>query len=154
MLGYHVHEKAIMTAIIPLTLLAPSSRENARLFIRTCMFGLFGLFPLLFQPEELLIKSNLFLVWMMMAVHGLESLLFKSDKDSLLTQVDKLAANVLSSIYLFMEIIHPLVFLPSGKFEFLPLMATSVTCSIGLFYCWIKSGLQMMNCLKTKTKPI
>ncbi|KAL3800137.1 hypothetical protein HJC23_001058 [Cyclotella cryptica] len=80
MLGYHVHEKAIMTAIIPLTSLATTSRENARLFIRTSMFGLFGLFPLLFRPDELLMKSFLYLTWMLFAIYRLESLLFKDSR--------------------------------------------------------------------------
>lgn len=152
MLGYHVHEKAIMTAIIPLTLVATTSIENARLFIRTCMFGVFGLFPLLFQPEELLIKAFLFLTWMLVALYGFESLLFKDGKDTLLTNIDMVTITVLSCVFIFMEVIHPVMFMPRGKLEFLPLMTTSVVCAIGLFYCWIQSGVQMMNCTKSKAK--
>lgn len=152
MLGYHVHEKAIMTAIVPLTLLSTTSVENARLFIRTCMFGLFGLFPLLFQPEELLIKLFLYLTWMLLATCGLESLLFKSGKETLLTNIDMVTIIVLMCVFVFMEIIHPVVFMPSGRLEFLPLMTTSVVCAFGLMYSWIHSGILMVNCLKSKSK--
>lgn len=152
MLGYHVHEKAIMTAIVPLTIVATTSIENARLYIRTCMFGIFGLFPLLFQPEELLIKAFLFLTWMLLALYGLESLLFIDRKDTLLTNIDMVTITVLSCVFIFMEIIHPVVFMPRGKLEFLPLMTTSVVCAIGLFCCWVQSGVQMMNYIKIKTK--
>jgi alpha-1,3-glucosyltransferase len=152
MLGYHVHEKAIMTAIIPLTLLATTSIDNARIFIRTCAFGLFGLFPLLFQPEELLIKSFLFLTWMLMTVYGLESLHFKNRRGGLLTYIDMMNFAVLFCVFAFMEIIHPIVFMPSGRLEFLPLMITSVICAIGLMSCWVLSGLQMVKCLDIKNK--
>lgn len=56
MLAYHVHEKAIMTAVIPMTFLAFRSRKGARLFLRLSSFGHFGLMPLLYRPTELLLK--------------------------------------------------------------------------------------------------
>lgn len=152
MLGYHVHEKAIMTAIIPLTLLATTSISSARLFIRACMFGLFGLFPLLFRPEELLVKTFLFLAWMYLTIYGLESLLIGESKETLLTSIDTVSIIVLSADFIFMELIHPVMFMPDGKFEFLPLMTTSVICSFGLFYCWIQSAVQMLRSLNCKTK--
>lgn len=152
MLGYHVHEKAIMTAIVPLTLLATTSIENARLFIRSSMFGIFGIFPLLFQPEELLVKSFLYVTWMLLAIHGVESSLVKSENDKLLTTLDTVSITVLSCVFIFMEIIHPIVFMPTGRLEFLPLMTTSVVCFIGLFYCWIQSGVLMAKCLTVKAK--
>ena len=152
MLGYHVHEKAIMTAIIPLTLIATTSINSARLFVRTCMFGLFGLFPLLFRPEELLIKSFLFLTWMLLTICGLESLLMGVSKETLLTNIDMVSMTVLSVVFVFMELIHPVIFMPNGKLEFLPLMTTSVVCSFGLFYCWMQSAVQMFRCLNSKTK--
>ena len=152
MLGYHVHEKAIMTVIIPMTILSTRTVENARLFIRTSMFGLFGLLPLLYRTEELLVKSALFSTWMLFAIYGLESLVFKKGKGVLLTHIDVVIIVVLSCVFVFMEIIHPLVFLPNGRLEFLPLMTTSVVCSIGLLFCWFQSGAHMIRCHQIKTK--
>ena len=152
MLGYHVHEKAIMTAIVPLTLLATSSRLAARLFIRTCMFGIFGLLPLLFRPEELLLKVVLYTTWIFGAVYVLELVFDKGREQSnlsgegLLTNLDLLTFLVLACVLVFMEIIHPIKFMPSGQLEFLPLMVTSGVCAIGLLHCWIQSFIQMRNC--------
>ena len=139
MLGYHVHEKAIMTAIIPLTLLATDSPRNARLYIRICTFGLFGLLPLLFRPEELLCKVLLYVAWMSGTIYALEQI-----HGALLTRVDQLTFATLTCVLLFMEIIHPIFFMPSGRLEFLPLMATSVICAVGLTWCWVESYNQMI----------
>jgi len=152
MLGYHVHEKAIMTAIIPMTLLATNSRHTARLYIRMCMFGLFGLLPLLFRPEELLFKVVLYIAWMCGAIYGLERIHYdrSGGRRTVLTKVDLFAFATLAVVLVFMEVIHPIAFMPSGKLEFLPLMATSVICAIGLVWCWIEScNLMIFGSVKT-----
>lgn len=146
MLGYHVHEKAIMTAILPMTLLTTNSLSAARLYVRTCMFGLFGILPLLFRPEEFLFKVLLFLAWMCGAILILEEGLNSDDKrmrSSILTKVDLVSFAILGCALLFMEIIHPIVFMPSGRMEFLPLMTTSVISAIGLAWCWLEAYRQM-----------
>ena len=153
MLGYHVHEKAVMTAILPLTLLATGSRHAARLYLRTCLFGFFGLLPLLFRVEELLFKVVVCIGWMCGAVYGLEQLHVedRGGRDrTLLTKMDLVSAVVLALLLLFMEVIHPIVFMPSGKLEFLPLMSTSVTCALGLGWCWMESYRQMCGSVKVK----
>ncbi|KAL7447076.1 hypothetical protein ACHAXM_010747 [Skeletonema potamos] len=145
MLGFHVHEKAIMTAIIPLTLLATTSCYSARLFIRTSYMGIFALLPLLFRTEELLLKVVLCITWLSGAIFSLKSIVPKTkDSDNLLTLFDYVAFFVMACLLLFMEVIHPIVFLPSGRVEFLPLMATSVACGVGLLYCWMESSVIMI----------
>ena len=146
MLGYHVHEKAIMTAIIPLTLLATNSRHTARLFIRTCIFGLFGILPLLFRTEELLFKVTLYITWMVGTIYGLERIHYDDSggtQRTVLSIVDMMSCVILACVLIFMEIIHPILFMPSGRLEFLPLMITSVICAIGLVWCWMDSASQM-----------
>ena len=146
MLGFHVHEKAIMTAIIPLTLLATNSRHTARLYIRTCMFGMFGLLPLLFRTEELLFKVVLYTTWMCGVIYCLERMHYDQTggKRTVLTKIDLVLFAILACVLIFMEVIHPIAFMPSGRLEFLPLMATSVICSIGLVWCWTESCNQMI----------
>ena len=146
MLGFHVHEKAIMTAIIPLTLLVTTSCYSARLFIRTSYLGIFGLLPLLFRTEELLLKVALCITWLSGTFCTLESVVPKTKtkgNEKLLTLFDYVAFFVMACLLLFMEVIHPIVFLPSGL-EFLPLMATSVACGVGLLYCWMESSIIMI----------
>ena len=58
MLGYHVHEKAILIPIICSALLTSKSNENSILFLRLSAIGIFSLFPLFTEIDELLIKCE------------------------------------------------------------------------------------------------
>lgn len=145
MLGFHVHEKAIMTAIIPLTLLATTSCYSARLFIRTSYLGIFALLPLLFRTEELLLKVSLYITWLSGAISCLDEVIPKmKGNEKLLTGFDYIAFVFMTCLLIFMEVIHPIFFSPIGKLEFLPLMATSVFCAVGLVYCWMESSIIMI----------
>lgn len=155
-----------MTAIIPMTLLATTDCTMAHIYIRTCTFGIFGILPLLYQPDELLVKVTLYIGWLCMTIHTLDMIHFDNDNSfnhstkrisdisstmplttrrTLLTNVDIISFILLACILLFMEIIHPLIFMTSGQMEFLPLLLTSVTCAIGLVGCWLGSYKQMMK---------
>eukprot|EP00942_MAST-04A_sp_MAST-4A-sp1_P014040 g14040.t1 len=52
MCGYHVHEKAILYAILPMTLLSCDSRGDARVYMLLSWIGHFSLLPLLFEIRE------------------------------------------------------------------------------------------------------
>lgn len=128
MLAYHVHEKAILTTLMPLTILVePSSRVEYHnlLFWQSSIWGLLGLFPLLFRPVELVFKLGSFLCYM-----GLTSYLLKTPPPWMQDrQHDALA--VVSFVILLLECV-PI----QGKWEFFPLMATSLACAFGLLGCW------------------
>lgn len=151
-----------MTAIIPMTLLATTDCTMAHIYIRTCTFGLFAILPLLYRPEELLVKVTLYIGWLCMTMHILDMIHFDNhstkrtttdvstttppaSRTLLINNVDMLSFILLACILLFMEIIHPLIFMPSGRMEFLPLLLTSVFCAIGLVGCWFSSYKQMMK---------
>jgi len=70
--AYHVHEKAIMTTILPMSFLAITSKEYARLFIRLCIYGHLGLLPLLHRPVELLFKVVLHFMYILWIIYELE----------------------------------------------------------------------------------
>eukprot|EP00948_MAST-09A_sp_MAST-9A-sp1_P000901 g901.t1 len=67
MLGYHVHEKAILVAIVPQALLAVESSLDARLFLLMSTIGHVSLLPLLFKPESFLVKTSLVLTYGILA---------------------------------------------------------------------------------------
>ncbi|KAJ7904405.1 glucosyltransferase [Mycena olivaceomarginata] len=49
--GWHVHEKAILLVLVPLSLLAAERHAYFRTFILASVAGVFSLFPLILHPE-------------------------------------------------------------------------------------------------------
>ena len=148
MLAYHVHEKAIMTTIIPLTLLLPLSKQHAQLYVRTNILGIFGLYPLLFRVVEFPFKVCIYFLFLYVLLYVLQHniLQYEQQKEeqqtiSSITIIDKVLIGSICCVMIFMEIIHPLFIYP--KMEFLPLMITSLTVAIGLIGCWIHSAIIM-----------
>jgi len=149
MAGYHVHEKAIMTCIIPLGFLAVTSRDAARLYLRLSALGHFGLLPLLFRSEELILKVVMNVAFFAGSVYVLEGITSpppprNTGGRGLLTKGDKVRLVLMALLLLFTEVIHPFVLGDRPEVEFLPLMLTSAFCAVGLFGCWIETGRQMI----------
>ncbi|KAF9058041.1 glucosyltransferase [Panaeolus papilionaceus] len=61
--GWHVHEKAVLLVLIPLSLLAAERHAYFRTFILASVSGVFGLFPLLFTPAESIVKVVYSALW-------------------------------------------------------------------------------------------
>ena len=144
MLSWHVHEKAIMTALVPLTLLACSSPDHSTWFLRTHALGIFALFPLLFRPVELLCKSFIYVTYGALAVYAFQQVhgqtSFQWNKN-----VDCFLYVGLALIFVYMEVLHPLL---NSSYEFLPLLLTSVYCAFGLIYFgWIQSFSYLIQLL-------
>lgn len=138
MLAYHVHEKAIMTTLIPLTLLIkhPDLGEtNKLLFWHVSSWGLLGLFPLLFRPVELLFKIISYLTYLATCS------LFLNLRQG---RLQLLSWNVILVVIIILEVlpIH-------GRWEFLPLLITSTICSVGLISCWVVSLVSLLTQDKT-----
>lgn len=126
MLAYHVHEKAIMTAIIPLTMSLQTVNDK-RLFVRISALGLVGLFPLLFRPIELSFKLLSYSAYIAFAYRLLGN--------PPLSALDCLGLGTLALAISFLEFLHPLFLHP--RMEFLPLLLLSVSCAVGLIACWL-----------------
>nr|CAH7718180.1 unnamed protein product [Callosobruchus chinensis] len=69
--GWHVHEKAILMAIIPLTILSIMETADGKTFLFLSTVGHYSLFPLLFPASLLLIKVLLLLLYTVYAFHSL-----------------------------------------------------------------------------------
>lgn len=146
MLSFHCHEKAILTAVIPLTLLAPQSKEKAQLFLRASTLGHFGILPLLYRPAELGLKTLAYLTYMALSVWVLKMTSCNDDESGSantskkLTNVwDRIGLLVLLFVYVFMEVLHPLFLSNAERLAFLPLLMTSISCAVGLIICWLIS---------------
>jgi alpha-1,3-glucosyltransferase len=128
MLSYHVHEKAILTTLVPLTVLVeatPRSEIHNLLFWHISVWGLLGLMPLLWRPVELTLKVCSYVGYL-----GLASLLLKTPP-RWTHEIENVTFVLVALIICLLEFVPIL-----GKWEFLPLMATSIVCASGLVGCW------------------
>ncbi|XP_046648135.1 probable dolichyl pyrophosphate Glc1Man9GlcNAc2 alpha-1,3-glucosyltransferase [Daphnia pulicaria] len=149
--GWHVHEKAILIVITPLTLLAVSSHDDCRLFLLLSMTGHVSLFPLLFTPFENVSKIFLVLTYSLASYSFLSALHYDPKSKSTLVKFrswERLFLYGLVAVALFESFIHSMVD-PSGKLPFLPLLIMSVYCAVGVIYVWL---LFVIASLKTEKK--
>lgn len=135
--GWHVHEKAILLVSIPFSFLAADSADHLRVFTVLSSAGLYSLFPLLFDAQEAPLKITYTLLWLVICTAILKNLIP--------TQPLSPAQN----LFAFLESAYIVGFIPlhvvaSGlsitidRMAFLPLMITSVYCSTGVIYTWLK----------------
>lgn len=73
MFGYHVHEKAALTVEIPMALVAVRSSEWGQQYVLLSTAAHVGIFPLLFQTQEIPIRWLLAVVYYIICVWGLSS---------------------------------------------------------------------------------
>ncbi|KAF3705491.1 putative dolichyl pyrophosphate Glc1Man9GlcNAc2 alpha-1,3-glucosyltransferase [Channa argus] len=142
MFGWHVHEKAILIPILPLSILAVESREDARTFLLLTTTGHYSLFPLLFTPAELPIKVVLMLVFTIYSFCALRKLY--SGQGSLLHPLEVVYLLGLVAVAIVCEVIFPLS--PwQQKLPFLPLLATSVYCAVGVCYSFLRLYMSLLR---------
>uniref|UniRef100_A0A665TPH3 Alpha-1,3-glucosyltransferase n=1 Tax=Echeneis naucrates TaxID=173247 RepID=A0A665TPH3_ECHNA len=141
--GWHVHEKAILIAILPLSFLAVESREDAGIFLVLTTTGHYSLFPLLFTPPEFLIKVVLMLLFTIYSVTALRKLHRPLEVMYLLGLV---------SVAIACEVVFPLS--PwQQKLPFLPLLVTSVYCSVGVCYSFLHLYITLLRQHKKPKQP-
>lgn len=138
--GWHVHEKAILMSIIPLSILAVTEAGDAKVFLLLSTVGHYSLFPLLFPPSLLAMKVLLLLTYTIYAFQSLSSLcplLIGKCTLPLLNYGESLYVLGLIPLFIYDNVIHNGLGL-NKSLPFLPLMLTSVYCSVGVIYCWLR----------------
>ncbi|XP_033833852.1 probable dolichyl pyrophosphate Glc1Man9GlcNAc2 alpha-1,3-glucosyltransferase [Periophthalmus magnuspinnatus] len=131
--GWHVHEKAVLLAILPLSVLAVQSREDAGIFLVLASTGHYSLFPLIFTAAELPLK---FLLMLLFSVFSFSSL-HRLHGSSLLCALERWYLCGLGLVCVTSELLLPLSTV-SARLPFLPLLLTSVYCAVGVAYCFIR----------------
>ncbi|XP_071786601.1 dolichyl pyrophosphate Glc1Man9GlcNAc2 alpha-1,3-glucosyltransferase-like [Asterias amurensis] len=147
MFGYHVHEKAILLVIIPLSLLAMESLKDAQVFLIVSTVGHYSLFPLLFTQNETPIKVCLMLAFTIFTFISTTNIHRYSAKSAFLlphlphlSPVESLYLLGLVPLFIYKNLIHDMV--PAlQRYEFLPLMLTSAYCALGVGYAWLKFNI-------------
>ncbi|CAG9765398.1 unnamed protein product [Ceutorhynchus assimilis] len=156
--GWHVHEKAILMAIIPMSILSIMEPTEAKLFLILSTIGHYSLFPLLY-PQSLIFTKTLFLI--LYSIYSFYSL-YKINQTKatckytlpLLNIFESLLVLGLVAVFAYEQIIHKLLGFDK-KWPFLPLMLTSFYCALGIMYCWGKYYvyfLRMEHLFVGKTK--
>ncbi|KAK6637289.1 hypothetical protein RUM44_007703 [Polyplax serrata] len=139
--GWHVHEKAILIAIIPLSLVAVIWQKEAQVFVVLSVTGHYSLHPLLFTRFEIPLKFSLFLLHCFYSFSNLSYLFDERHRSSLkLPLLNRLESlYVLGFIPLFLSevLFFPAVGLTT-RLPFLSLLLTSAYCSLGVCYSWVK----------------
>ncbi|XP_077402825.1 dolichyl pyrophosphate Glc1Man9GlcNAc2 alpha-1,3-glucosyltransferase [Vanacampus margaritifer] len=149
--GWHVHEKAILIAILPLSLLAVESREDAGIFLLLSTTGHYSLFPLLFTPAELPIKCALMLMFTIFSFAALRKL--HSGRVSLLHTLEVVYLSGLVVVAVACEFVFPLS--PwQQKLPFLPLLATSVYAALGVCYSFLRLYVTLLRQDSGKSKQL
>uniref|UniRef100_A0A8C1RZE6 Alpha-1,3-glucosyltransferase n=1 Tax=Cyprinus carpio TaxID=7962 RepID=A0A8C1RZE6_CYPCA len=149
MFGWHVHEKAILMAILPLSLLAVDSRKDAGIFLMLSVTSHYSLFPLLFTTQELPIKIFLMLLFTIFSLASLKTLFRKGG--ALLNPLEATYLLGLIPLELICEFVYPLT-VWQKTFPFLPLMLTSVYCALGVTYAFIRLYISLLTCSDTTKK--
>lgn len=159
MFGWHVHEKAILMAIIPYTLVAvQGTREDAKIFLILQTVGHYSLFPLLFQPFETVTKITLFFIYSLFsfAVYDVWYTSKRKWIDNVFTSLPLMSK--FETLYIVLLIfnefycclIHPFSSY-AKKFQFIPLLLTSVLCSLGVTWSWILLYKLILSSTNMKT---
>lgn len=131
--GWHVHEKAILMAIIPLCLLSLLNIHDAKYSFLLSFVGNFSLFPLLFTPELIIVKYSLFLAYSSVHFVLLKSLHLKL-VFQWYEQIYLLGCTILP---LYEHIVSPMLHL-NTRLPFLKLLLMSVYCSLGILYSFLR----------------
>lgn len=142
MFGWHVHEKAILLAVLPMSLLSVGKAGDASIFLILTTTGHYSLFPLLFTAPELPIKILLMLLFTIYSISSLKTL-FRKEKP-LFNWMETFYLLGLGPLEVFCEFVFPFT---SWKltYSFIPLFLTSVYCAVGITYAWIKLYVSVLT---------
>ncbi|KAH8118583.1 glycosyltransferase family 57 protein [Phellopilus nigrolimitatus] len=158
MFGWHVHEKAVLLVLVPLSLLAAESHVLFRTFVIASVSGIYSLFPLLFTPAETPVKIIYSLLWMYLTFQPLVRRVYEFPRSLPMVILDHVERLYLAG-FVFLQLFVSFFPLLIGRFspkiqtnppvdssstqsastmEFLPLMLTSVYCAIGLTWAFLR----------------
>ncbi|XP_003510437.1 probable dolichyl pyrophosphate Glc1Man9GlcNAc2 alpha-1,3-glucosyltransferase isoform X1 [Cricetulus griseus] len=150
MFGWHVHEKAILLAILPMSILSVEKAGDATIFLILTTTGHYSLFPLLFTAPELPIKILLMLLFTVYSISSLKTL-FRKEKP-LFNWMETVYLLGLGPLEVCCEFIFPLTSWKL-KYPFIPLLLTSVYCAVGITYAWARLYVSVLTgCFVSKTK--
>jgi alpha-1,3-glucosyltransferase len=140
MLGWHVHEKAILISLLPLALLACDRVTDSTMYLFLSTTGHYSLFPLLYPSTLTPLKLILTLLYHTLAFsilyeyHHSQQHKRRIHFHGFFTSISSLYLLGFAPLFMLTQLIVP--WLSGGRMEFLPLLLTSLYCSLGMCYGW------------------
>ncbi|KAJ3680636.1 hypothetical protein LUZ60_016914 [Juncus effusus] len=135
MFGWHVHEKASLHFLVPLAFISLNSLGDARHYFLLSIVSCYSMFPLLFEPQEYLIKILLLLTYSTLMWIIFSSYFAPTIKNGLIRFKSCVYLIGIVFLELYAQFIHAYLF--GNKLPFLPLMLISFYSAIGMVYSWI-----------------
>lgn len=123
-------------SIIIFSLIMTRNGSMARRTLFLTIVANYSLLPLLFNADLLIIKMSLFLVYTIFIFYGIHSLNLSEENQCILSWYELFYMAGFFGIFLY-EVYFQYVFRLNLKLPFLPLLFTSVYCSIGNMYFWL-----------------
>ena len=156
-IGWHVHEKAILMAALPFSLIAHRRYSDWRTFQLLSAVAIVSLFPLLHTHKETPIKLMYAALWYILVCQTMMRRVLRpmpSNMGIFLHALETAYLYGLSILALVTQIVWPISanLAPESRLwqmEFLPLMLTSVYCAAGFVYCWARLSLTYLSELPT-----
>ncbi|KAI8801704.1 glycosyl transferase [Cladochytrium replicatum] len=146
--GWHVHEKAILLILIPLSIDPDRSEFRARMFYLLSCVGCVSLFPLIFEAAELPIKFAVTALFAILGRYYLSLQLRSNPKIGQPLRLPAYESLYLGALYFVAvatEIALPIAFpVLVQRLEFLPIMMVSVTTAVGVLYVWGRLMVDMV----------
>ncbi|SCV72210.1 BQ2448_4904 [Microbotryum intermedium] len=183
--GWHVHEKAVLLFLVPLSLTAAEDEHHLRTFIVATTAGIYSLFPLLIKPNETPVKVLYSLLWAAIVFPAVRKVVYRPLPNLvsvLINYGELLYLAGFAALHVYVEVLHGIIFnaptassaatqvvtlLPAhlvndtvilcgspggpacaaepvakaaaeSTMEFLPLMLTSLYCSMGIIWAWLR----------------
>lgn len=125
------------------SLLAAIDKYEASQLLLLTIIANYSLFPLLFPHNLLWIKTGLYLLYLAIVVYSAHTLhRLKSWRDYLMAH-ELIYAFGFVGLFLFEQVLQFALKLDQ-RLPFLPLLLTSIYCSIGITYFWLKYYLRFL----------
>lgn len=145
--GWHVHEKAILLVVFPLTFLVTRDKRLLRSFNLVASCGYVSLFPLIFTCEEWLVKVVYTTLWYLVYYFVFRKVVqIPTHKTSLHAYTSNFLLDRVAALYVLglvpVTAVVTLIDLFELKFDvlkrlaFMKLMIVSVYCAVGIISSW------------------
>lgn len=164
MFGWHVHEKAVLMMLVPLSLMpivqyctqgtGANGLRSMRWFFFLSVVGSYSLFPLLFKLPEAPVRNAILAVYVIFLLVISRS--FQGDLKIGISSLEMLYLLGLAGLELVtLSFEHKALATFASRYPFVPLMLTSIYCALGVTYAWIRMMIEHVTVTtsgKTSTK--